>query len=55
MYLHPIQAIKKEVSRICSDILGEIFETAFRDASETMDEVCNSIQDILNLDSPGKV
>ena len=48
-----MKAIEKEVSRICSDILWEIGETAFRDASETMHEVCNSIQDILNLDSPG--
>ena len=55
MYLHPIQAIEKEVSRICSDIPGEINETAFRDASEAMDEVCDSIQDILIFDSPGKV
>ena len=43
----------EEVPRICSDILGEIVETAFKDASETVDEVCDSILDILNLDSPG--
>ena len=43
----------EEVSRICSDILREIVETAFKDASETVDEVCDSILDILNLDSPG--
>ena len=42
-----------EVSKICSDILGEIVETAFKDAAETVDEVCDSILDILNLDSPG--
>ena len=43
---------------ICSDILGEIIETAVKDSSETVDQVCNSIMDILNLDiinlhSPG--
>ena len=43
----------EEVSKICSDILGEIVETAFKDAAETVDEVCDSILDILNLDSPG--
>ena len=38
---------------ICSDILGEIVETAVKDSSETVDQVCDSILDILNLDSPG--
>ena len=43
----------EEVSKICSNILREIVETAFKDAAETVDEVCDSILDILNLDSPG--
>ena len=43
----------EEVSKTCSDILGEIVETTLKDASETVDEVCDSILDILNLDSPG--
>ena len=34
---------------ICSNILGEIVEAA-TDSSETMDQVCDSIVDILNLD-----
>ena len=38
---------------ICSVILGEIIETAVKDPSETVDQVCDSILDILNLDSPG--
>ena len=43
---------------ICSDILGEIIKTAVKDSSETVDQVCDSIMDILNLDiinldSPG--
>ena len=37
---------------ICSDILGEIIEAA-TDSSETMDQVCDSILDMINLDSPG--
>ena len=42
---------------ICSDILGEIVEAA-TDSSETVDQVCDSIMgilnlDIINLDSPG--
>ena len=41
---------------ICSDILGEIIETAVKDSSETVDQVCDSIMDILNLDiiKPGQ-
>ena len=47
----------EEVSMICSDILGEIIEAAM-DSSETVDQVCNSIMgilnlDVINLDSPG--
>ena len=43
---------------ICSDILDEIIKTAVKDPSETVDQVCNSILDmlnldIINLDSPG--
>ena len=43
---------------ICFDILGEIIETAVKDSSETVDQVCDSIMDmlnlnIINLDSPG--
>ena len=42
-----------EVSKICSDIIGEIFDTAFKAATETLDDACDSIQDILNIHSPG--
>ena len=50
------QAVE-EASMICSGILGEIIEAA-TDSSETMDQVCDSIVGILNLDvinlySPG--
>ena len=43
---------------ICSDILGEIIETAIQDPPETVDQVCDSILDminldVINLDSPG--
>ena len=43
---------------ICSDILGEIIETAVKDPSETVDQVRDSILDminldVINLDSPG--
>ena len=42
---------------ICSDILGEIVEAA-TDSSETVDQMCDSIMgllnlDVINLDSPG--
>ena len=42
---------------ICSNILGEIIEAA-TDSSETVDQVCDSIMgilnlDVINLDSPG--
>ena len=41
---------------ICSDILGEIIVTAVKDSSETVDQMCDSIMDILNLDiiKPGQ-
>ena len=42
-----------EVLKICSDIIGEIFDAAFDTAAETLDDVCDSIQDILNIHSPG--
>ena len=45
----PIQAIDREVSKICSDIIREIIEAA----SETLEDVFDSFQDILNIDSPG--
>ena len=50
------QAIE-DASMICSSILGEIVEAA-TDSSETMDQVCDSIVgilnlDVINLDSPG--
>ena len=44
----PIQAIDREVSEICSDIIGEIIESA----SETLEDVFDSFQDILNIHSP---
>ena len=50
IHLHPTQAFK-EVSMICSDILGEIIKTAVKDSSETVDQVCNSIMDILTWTS----
>ena len=45
----PIQAINREVSEICSDIIGEIIEAA----SETLEDMCDSLQDLLNIHSPG--
>ena len=45
----PIQAIDREVSEICSDIIGEIIEAAL----ETLEDVCDSLQNLLNIHSPG--
>ena len=49
----PIQALDalrnanthREVSEICSDIIREIIEAA----SETLEDVCDSLQDLLNI------